>query len=275
MISPSSPPSRRLRGDRVTDWTAEHEWKKLLELLREDQLSSTKPAYAYCAALACVEARHCGRSSIVVAELGVAWGEGLHELASIGEILTRMTGIDVSVVGFDRHGGLPTVADHRDHPEVWREGQFANLELTELREELAGRAELVVGDLSETIPDFLAGLDPNQVLGAVMLDVDLYTSARDALRIFDAAATCYLPAVPMYVDDVDALLSFNGRCGEALAIAEYNAASEIRHIEPKRVRIGWPGRRWHQKIYACHVLDHPMRNGSQPLLPLEIHVDDY
>lgn len=261
--------------DQVTDWASTHEWKRLLNLLRDDRLSETKPAYAYCAALACIAADHCGHGSIVVAEFGVAWGEGLRELAAVGATLSRMTGIDVSVVGFDRGGGLPPVADHRDHPEVWRGGQFANPRLADLRDELAGSARLIIGDIAATVPAFVAELGADRPLGAVMLDVDLYSSARDALRVFDGTADGYLPAVPMYVDDVDALLTFNGRCGEALAIAEYNGSARSRYIESKRVRVGWPARRWHHKIYACHVLDHPVRRGRPPRNPLEIHIDDY
>jgi hypothetical protein len=259
----------------MTDWAPGKDWKALLELLRADELSTVKPAYAYCAALACIEAAHCGYSRVVVAEFGVAWGEGLRELAAVGGVLSRMTGIQVSVAGFDRHGGLPRPHDYRDHPEVWAGGQFANQELTRLRQELDGQADLAIGDLADTVPAFTRALGPGRPLGAVMLDVDLYSSARDALRVFAAAPDCYLPSVPMYVDDVDALLTFNGRCGEALAIAEHNAAEPSRFIEAKRVRVGWPAQRWHRKIYACHVLDHPGRNGSAPRHPLEIHLDHY
>ena len=260
----------------MSEWISKHEWKRLLELLAADQLSKTKPAYAYCAALACIEAEHCGYSSIAVAEFGVAWGEGLRELAAVGAILSRMTGIDVRVAGFDRFGGLPRVRGFRDHPEVWQDGQFANDDLAGLRRELAGRAELLIGDLSDTVPRFLAGLGAERPLGALMLDVDLYWSARDVLRVFDGPPEHYLPSVPMYMDDVDALLTFNSRCGEALAIAEHNESAPSRLVEPKSVRVGWPSRRWHQKIYACHVLDHPIRTGrQQPVLPLEVHVDEY
>jgi hypothetical protein len=46
-------------------------------------------------------------------------------------------------------------------------------------------------------------------------------------------------------------------------------------VEAKRIRVGWPSRRWHEKIYACHVLDHPVRMGAAPRRPLEISVDRY
>jgi hypothetical protein len=259
----------------VTNGVTDREWARALELLRNDELSAAKPAYAYCTALACVAAEHCGHSAITVAEFGVGWGHGLRELARVGAVLSAMTGVDVSVVGFDRNGGLPPVTDRRDHPEVWHEGQFANQDLAGLRDELSGAGRLIVGDLSETVSGFVNGLTAECPLGAVMLDVDLYSSARDALRVFDGPPEAYLPSVPMYVDDIDALLTMNGRCGEALAIAEFNQRREERFVEAKRVRVGWAPRRWHYKIFACHVLDHPARSDKPPPRALEIHVDQY
>jgi hypothetical protein len=255
---------------------AGRDWDRLLRLLRSDRLSRSRPAYAYCAALACLQARHCGYSSLVLTEFGVAWGDGLRELARLGRELTRRTGIDVSVVGFDSGIGLPKPHGHRDHPEIWREGQFSNASLKGLQRELVGSATVLVGELSQTVAAFVDGLKADQPLGAVMLDVDLYTSARDALRVFAGPEPAsYLPGVLMYVDDVDELLTFNSRCGEALAIAEHNASSSDRFVEAKRIRVGWPSRRWHEKIYACHVLDHPVRMGAAPRRPLEISVDRY
>jgi hypothetical protein len=44
-----------------------------------------------------------------------------------------------------------------------------------LEKRLAGRAELILGDVSETIPLWQAPADAP--LGAVMFDLDLYTSS--------------------------------------------------------------------------------------------------
>ena len=246
----------------------------VLALLRDDELSPTRPAYAYCMVLACVEARRCRYESVVVAEFGVAWGEGLRELARIAPLVSDGLGSEVSVVGFDR-GGLPAPRDRRDHPEIWHENQFSNESLDELVAELAGRAEFVVGDLADTVGPFAASLSRSRPLGAVLLDVDLYSSASEALSVLDVAdPACYLPAMPLYADDVGELLTYNARCGEALAIAEHNQASEHRFIEHKPVRVGWPSQRWHEKIYVCHVLDHPVRSAGAAEA-LEISVDRY
>jgi hypothetical protein len=250
-------------------------WRKVLRDLRRDRLSRRNPAYAYGTVLACLQAAHSGCPAVVVAEFGVAWGHGLLELAHVADRVSRASGIEISVVGFDREGGLPAPRDSRDHPEVWSAGQFASQEHQDLRKRLSGRARLIVGDLSDTVAAFAGEVTPDRPLGAVMLDVDIYASAKDALRVFDGPADRYLPAVLMYVDDIDGLLTFNGRGGEALAIAEHNAASRHRYIERKRIRADSPPRRWHDKMFVCHVLDHPLRNGICPPSPFEINVDQY
>lgn len=259
----------------TTSPTSTPEWSRVLAQLRADALSSSRPAYAYCATIACVEAVHAGLDSIAVAEFGVGSGQGLVELDRICRLLTSATGVELDANGFDRGLGLPPADGYRDHPEIWTEGQFAFDRLDSLSDDLAPIIQLHVGDIAETLPPFVGALSADRPLGAVVIDVDLYSSTRDVLELFSlAGAEQLLPAVLMYVDDVDQLLTFNSRCGEALAIREFNLGHETRFVEAKRVRAGWPGQRWHEKIYVCHVLDHPIRTGARPpRFPFEISVD--
>jgi hypothetical protein len=70
----------------------------------------------------------------------------------------------------------------------------------------------------------------------------------------------YLPAIVMYADDVEYMLTCNRWCGEAAAFGEFNEKSPHRKIERKPVRTRDRQREWHRRIYCCHVLDHPARH---------------
>jgi len=127
---------------------------------------------------------------------------------------------------------------------------------------LPSEAELVLGDLAERIGPFLRSLTPDTPVAFAMLDVDYYSSAKAALRIFTGNADCYLPAVPIYVDDL-MLDSHNPYCGEELAIREFNEEHALRKITPDRFlvhRRAFKHAAWLQHMYKLHVLDHPERN---------------
>ena len=79
-----------------------------------------------------------------------------------------------------------------------------------------------------------------------------------------------MPAVPIYVDDTDVLLTYNSKCGEALAIDEFNEANGDRQVEKKHTAI------CPERLYVCHVLDHPVRTGeSKPVKPFVINIKQF
>jgi hypothetical protein len=117
------------------------------------------------------------------------------------------------------------------------------------------RTTLVVGDVRETVPSFFRqyGAPP---LGFLSMDLDLYSSTRDALGILAAPGRRMLQHVPMYFDDVEFL--FNHRfAGELLAIDEFNA--QHAHVKIDRwhgVRTGrpFPERGYFDKFFVAHDL---------------------
>ena len=77
-----------------------------------------------------------------------------------------------------------------------------------LRARLAPRTTLVMGNVADTVERFFEEYRPPP-LGFVSVDVDLYSSSRDALRIFTTAGSSMLWHVPVYCDDIDFI--FNHR----------------------------------------------------------------
>lgn len=79
----------------------------------------------------------------------------------------------------------------------------------------------------------------------------------------------------MYVDNAESLITYNSRCGEKLAINEFNSEQDKRFIEKKLVRRNFPRKQWHERIYVCHILDHSVRSGEKDCLPMEINIEHY
>lgn len=169
----------------------------------------------------------------------------------------RALGVEVQVYGFDNGAGLPRPEDFRDLPNIFREGEYP-LDEGALRARL-GRAELIVGEVGETVGPFLAR-DPAPI-GFISFDLDLYTSTMRAFPLLEAEPERLLPRVQCPFDDILGM-TYAAHNGERLAIAEFNAAHEARKISPIFGAEFFVPRRvardnWVQKLFMAHVLDHP------------------
>jgi len=242
-------------------------WTKLAGDLRERELSGlvTRPNYAYGMLRAADVARFFGKTQVTVCEFGVATGKGLTNMADLAEIIRAETGVRFRVVGFDTGTGLPPPTGYKDHPELWSGGDFQMGDPEKLRAHLKGRAELILGDIHDTISAFQDSLTPESPLGFVSIDVDIYSGTVAALRGLSGSPECYLPAMSFYLDDIGSYFS-NDACGELCAVNEHNAAHPMR---PLHVDRSLPGRRpdavarWYGHMYVCHVLDHPTRQAPR------------
>jgi len=171
-------------------------------------------------------------SSISAIEFGVAGGHGLlamqKEAASVGDEF----GVVIKVFGFDAGAGLPTlIGDYRDHPDIWQPGDYP-MNQDALRGQLNGNTQLIIGNVSDTVADFFSQYKAPP-LGFISIDVDLYSSTRDALGIFRAAGRQMLWHVPMYIDDIDMLYT-HSKGGELLAVHEFNQTSQDVFIDEWR-----------------------------------------
>ena len=207
-------------------------------------------------------AQQFGKSEITVCEFGVANGKGLLSMIAIAEQIQRETNVKYRIFGFDTGEGHPEPQSYKDHPEALRLGQYPMGDRKDLEERLAGRAELVIGDIKDTVDDLLNRLSPSAPLGFASFDVDFYSSTKHALRCISGSADLYSPFISMFFDRVN-LLGANNWCGQLAAINELNAENERRKIDIDRTLLTVPKhrqiRRWYANMYMCHILDHEAR----------------
>nr|WP_294522787.1 hypothetical protein [uncultured Rhodopila sp.] len=215
-----------------------------------------------------------GLRKISVVEFGVASGTGLLNMCAIATEVMRTTSVMIDIYGFDAATGMPPPIDHRDHPEHWQHGDFP-MDVDRLREALPDFAHLIIGDVKETIPGFLATLSRDAPLAFVSLDLDYYSSTKSALELFKGNAELYASTVVVYLDDI-VEESTNPWCGELLAVREFNDETPLRKISPfpaLRTKRIFKNALWIDQIFLLHVLDHDDRKArirrSATVLPNE------
>ena len=224
-------------------------------------LGRSRPQYIWGIAQGAALAKVLGETRISVIEFGVAHGAGLIALESAARAISELTNISIDVLGFDTGTGLPRPVDVRDQPNLWYCGQFPMHE-----QRLSSRlitAKLYLGRVEDTLPRFLSGR-PSPIAFA-SFDMDLYSSTRDALRIFESDHTRLLPRVFSYFDDISGH-TYNDFCGERLAIAEFNSNHPntklspiygLRYFIPRTACAEYP---WPEGMYIAHIFDHKRYN---------------
>src|SRR5262249_10852493 len=224
--------------------------------------------YAFGTLEAARGARDQGKREVTIIEFGVAAGGGLLGMCDLAKRVTEITGVKIKVVGFDTGVGMPPPVDYRDHPDLYQAGDFP-MDQESLRKKLPSNARLIIGELGDTVPRFLAELNTEAPIGFVPVDVDYHSSAVAALQIFaDPIPSKYLPLPILYLDDI-VLPSHSRFSGELLAVEEFNAAHQLRKIDQHRFlrsqRI-FKQARWIDQIFLLHVFDHPVMHtaGSRP-----------
>lgn len=224
-----------------------------------------RPNYLYGMLRAADVAKYCGKRSVTVIEFGVASGAGLLNLIALAPMVEKETGIGIRIVGFDTGEGLPSVQGYKDHPELWSVGDFATEDPEDLTRKLEGRAEIIWGDIAETIAGFTESISSTAPLGFVSVDLDIYSATKAALQCLTGRPEKYNPGISIYFDDIGFFFA-NEWAGELAAISEFNEKYEFRKIGCDR---SLPERRpvqcasWYNKMYVCHVLDHEVRQTSR------------
>jgi hypothetical protein len=232
-------------------------------LLREKFGIANRPWYAYGMLSAAKLAAKHGYKEIMAIEFGVANGRGLRNMAKLAKSIEYITGVKIRLVGFDTGKGMPQITDFRDHPEVYREGDYPLLDEEALRNDVGDDLQLLLGDISETTPGFVSKLSKECPIGFFSMDVDVWSSSKAALKLFEHDAEFYLPMVFGYFDDCSSRSHFNKFCGELLAIEEFNQEHELRKIDIDRGV--WNNHRhigpqiWYERMHILHLFDHPKR----------------
>lgn len=220
-----------------------------------------RPHYGWCLCFAAHQAKLLGYSRVTAVELGVAGGNGLVCMCQHRREIKKELGVEVVVVGFDAGTGLPPSPDPRDVLYFWPAGSF-RMDRAALERRIEGQASLIIGNVSETIAQW--NPEPDAPLGAVLFDLDLYTSTTAALPLLAKANA--LPRIWCYFDDVcgGPENMFTDRIGEREAIREFNEGAERAHLNdylsPAYAFKGMAPEGWHQQIYLYHRLSHPEYN---------------
>jgi hypothetical protein len=227
----------------------------LYNRLQKRALGYTREHYYYCINKAARAAEALGIPRISVLEFGVAGGNGLVEIERICDALAGRGKVGFDIYGFDTGKGLPPPVDYRDFPYQWQEGFFA-MDVDKLKRRLKS-ARLVLGDVKETAPAF-AREQGNAPVGAVLFDLDYYSSTVDALKVFsESDPGNRLPRVSCYFDDLGGILS----AGVSLAIREFNEAQPMKKLEnPLKLKHAREYRDWGWKVYELHDFAHPLYN---------------
>jgi hypothetical protein len=217
--------------------------------------------YAFPILYAADAAKRYGYKTVTIIEFGVAGGAGLLNMCRIAERTRAATGIEFRIYGFDTGKGMPAPLDYRDLPESFQAGDFP-MDVEALKRALPDFAELIVGDIAETVPEFLDTLPDDAPIGFVAVDVDYYSSAKKALEVLTGAPDLYLPVVPVYLDDIGVDGS-NPWTGELLAVDEFNRDNGLRKIAPftlLRSRRIFKNTQWIDRMFAAHIHDHALRS---------------
>jgi hypothetical protein len=224
--------------------------------------TSSFPQYAYGILQAASLAQRLNLSSITVAELGVAGGNGLVELERLSGLIGLEREVDIKTVGFDLGSGMPEPVDYRDMPYVWQRG-FFKMDEDLIRSRLVS-TRVILGDIAETGSAFIATAPAP--IGFLSFDLDYYSSTVSAMQsLLNDKPEGYLPRVFCYFDDTigphEELHS--EFAGELLAIREFNTAHERRKlakVHGLRYKLLPLEEPWIDAMYVLHIFDHPRYN---------------
>ena len=215
--------------------------------------------YAYICYNAAKLAKQLNYDRISVIEYGVAGGRGLLILEQYAEEIKKLLGIKIDIYGFDLGSGLPKPKDYRDLPYHWKEGFFA-MDEQNLRPKLK-HAKLIIGDIESTSKDFFLKHNPAPI-GAIIHDLDFYSSTKIALSMLKADMKFFLPRIYCYFDDTVGTETelFNDFTGERLAINEFNSQNEDIKFSVSYHLLAQAKEIWHHQIWICHFFKHKLYN---------------
>lgn len=217
-----------------------------LKYYRERRLKRMN--YAECIFRAVYQAQQLGLKGFSVIEFGVAGGNGLVAAEFYAREISRLSGINIEVYGFDNATGLPEIKDlpQKEAAYMWFEGMFDVMDVELLQKRLRS-AKLVLGDIEESLKTFDERYNPLPI-GVMFVDVDRYESTCPILRYLEKNEERFLPRVEMYFDDI---IDSTDSIGEHLAIQEFNRRNDNIKIRPEGSYV---------KTKVCFRYSHPLYN---------------
>ena len=217
-----------------------------------------RPHYGHCIFEAAQLAARLKYPRISVIEFGCGGGKGLLNAEMHISEISKIFPVEIELYGFDTGNGLPPARDYRDFAHYFRSGLY-RMNVHALKANLK-QARLVLGDVRETCKTFFSDYNPAPI-GCVFHDLDFYSSTRDALTLFDAESSHFLPRVFMYFDDVIGSNTWlvSEFAGEPLAIDEFNKGHAFKKIAlNRRMPLDYPDQQeWTHQIFIYHDFQHP------------------
>ena len=196
----------------------------------------------------------------------MAGGNGLLALEKAATLVGELIGVDIDVYGFDMGSGMPKPIDYRDLPNLYSEGQFS-MDTDKLMSKLTS-AELIIGNVKETVPQFMKkAFAP---IGFISIDLDYYSSTSDAFILLEGDYDCLMPRIFCYFDDIMGF-TFSEFTGERLAISEFNERNAMKKISPIfGLKFYLPNQYrqaiWAYAIYIAHLFEHPLYSRQDGLV---------
>ena len=170
-----------------------------------------------------------------IVQFGVRWGRDLTVLDSFRNILEPFNPVR-RIIGFDTFTGLKSVTAQdsaREQPELMSEGSLSTSDdhveflnrLLEVRKVLAplqgeGRVNIVQGDASQTIKDYLV-THPETIIAMAHFDMDIYKPTKDCLELI-------LPRMPKGAIIAFDELNYSVAPGETVALHEVLGIQNVR-----------------------------------------------
>ncbi len=213
--------------------------------------------YAWCLWQAASEAQRNGVSRFSALEFGVASGNGLVALQWHAHAISQIFGLDIELYGFDTGEGLPESSDPRDLPHYFGAASF-KMNAKEALVSRLWKAKLVMGDIIDTAESFFRSTIPP--VGAMLVDVDLYSSTVPILNMLTGDAARFLPRVQMYFDDIH---HDTAGLGEDLAIKKFNASQGTVRIVPEETysnvvdTVNHAYNSFLHRVKTAHLFQHP------------------
>tara|TARA_Y100000813_G_C24146928_1_gene345196 strand:+ start:117 stop:929 length:813 start_codon:yes stop_codon:yes gene_type:complete len=223
-----------------------------------------RPWYAYGLLKSAEFAKKKGYSRLTAIEFGVASGRGIRVLSLFKKEIEKIIDIKIDIVGFDTGKGMPKTNDYRDLPDKYIESDFPMINKKKIE---SYGCKLVLGDLKKTIPAYKKHLSKSSPIGFFAMDVDIYSSTKYALKLFNENYDYYLPYVFCYFDESGGRHHFTKFTGELLAIKEFNDSNKLRKIDKDRGV--WnehkliPNQIWYDRCFILHLFDHRLRKKSK------------
>jgi hypothetical protein len=168
--------------------------------------------------------------------------------------------INIDIYGFDTGEGLPEPLDYRDLPYHWKRS-FYKIDVQKLEAKLT-MAKLILGDVRETVETFLEKYSPHPI-GAILFDLDFYSSTVGALKIFEGHEKYFLPRLFCYFDDVagSEVSLYNDYTGTRLAINEFNHLHENKKLSKAYHLLNQKAvEAWYHRIWIFHDFAHSKYN---------------